>query len=574
MGEERESSEGLISPDELLEEPIPSHPIAAAMADMATSRRGRQDPRVGTVLDGRFKIQRLVARGGMGKIYEAGQHPLGRRVALKVMDLGYAEDLDPDFQKRFFLEASTCASLSHPNTIRVFDYGHTDDETYYIVMEFIDGETLLNVIDREAPLDPLRVIHIARQVCASLAEAHGQGVIHRDLKPSNVLLTRHGEHEDFAKVLDFGLVKLLHEDAEEMTKSGLFLGSPNYMSPEQIRSNKIDQRADLYSLGVILYMALTGKSPFKRNSSVNVLLAQLEDAPPPFVETLPAHAIVATLEWVVMTCLAKDPAHRFSTVQELSRALKAVEAELHGQIAPIDPVLEGGRLVLTQEASNAIATVRWSATGPGPRPETSGAIAATNDPISSAGSIVSNRLRQDVPPAQAREPSAHRTSGTRARRRKKRSAMDRILGSPLFAMFMGAIVVLLIVALTLLIGRVLQEREGAVVEEPAIEQPTGSIAVEDLPMPPQPDAAGIDMNPRVDPPTPVPGGVEKKKEGAGLKVDDRIRPPRRTERAILRSDVRAGPSAEPEATPSDESATEATPEPRKPRGDLRDPWDD
>ena len=187
----------------------------------------KNDPLVGQTLDNRFVIRRLIARGGMGKIYEAEQTPLGRAVALKVMDLGYAQDLDPDFRKRFFLEASTCAKLSHPNTIRVFDYGSAEPDRYYIAMEYVEGKTLLKLLEEEAPLDPLRTIHIARQICGSLGEAHGQGVIHRDLKPSNVLLTHHGEHADFVKVLDFGLVKLMREDAEEMTRSGLFLGSPN-----------------------------------------------------------------------------------------------------------------------------------------------------------------------------------------------------------------------------------------------------------------------------------------------------------------------------------------------------------
>ena len=318
--------------------PVPAPPPKPA-------RSARRDPLIGAVLDGRYEIKKLIARGGMGRIYSGEQSALGRRVALKVMDLGYSEDLDPDFQKRFFLEASTVAQLSHPNTIRVFDYG-ADGDICYIAMELIEGMTLLQAIHEDAPFEAGRVLHIARQICGSLGEAHRKGIIHRDLKPSNVLLTRHGDVEDYAKVLDFGLVKLLREDAQEITRSGLFLGSPNYMSPEQIRATGVDQRSDLYSLGVILFMALTGKSPFKRNTSINVLLAQLEEAPPALIDVVPDTDASPALQWAVMTCLEKKPADRFATVDELNKALKACEAERRGDLGgPLWLRLEAGVLV-------------------------------------------------------------------------------------------------------------------------------------------------------------------------------------------------------------------------------------
>jgi len=386
------------------------------------------------LLDGRFEITRLVARGGMGKIYEALQQPLGRRVALKVMDLGFAEDLDPDFQKRFFLEASTCAKLSHPNTIRVFDYGSSGDEsdTYFIAMEFIEGHTLLRLIEEEAPLAPLRVIHIARQICASLREAHEQGVIHRDLKPSNVLLTRHGDQSDFVKVLDFGLVKLMQDDAEEMTKSGLFLGSPNYMSPEQIRADHIDQRADIYSLGVLLYMGLTATSPFKRESSVKVLLAQLEDPPEPFSEVVPAGTVPSSLEWVVMTCLQKDPARRFATVSELSKALQACGSELRGQTAALELSLEDGLIVLPEEAIAAI--------DPSPLPSsvTQGELgiarshSTRTDEVKSAVSRAID-LRDDARPTEPSMPARRRLSRPHRRKKKRQRRLAyAVAGTVLF----------------------------------------------------------------------------------------------------------------------------------------------
>ncbi len=562
MGEEREPSEGFISPDELHEEPVAHRPPPSVTGPSSTKRK--KDRRIGMLLDGRFLIKRLVARGGMGKIYEAEQQPLGRRVALKVMDLGYAEDLDPDFQKRFFLEASTCASLSHPNTIRVFDYGSVEEdtgETYYIVMEFIEGSTLLSVIDHDAPLDPLRVIHVARQICGSLGEAHGQGVIHRDLKPSNVLLTTHGEQQDFAKVLDFGLVKLLAEDAEEMTKSGLFLGSPNYMSPEQIRSNRIDQRADLYSLGVILYMGLTGKSPFKRNSSVNVLLAQLEDDPPPFDDFIEPGSIPNSLEWLVLTCLAKKPSDRFADVYELNRALKAVEAEIRGQVPMLDLQLDSsGRLELPHAVDEAIQTVRWS--GSGPRPPSQQSVRKpppVRDPIPSDGSLLSRRIRKDASEAKPRTRTEHRTRGTR---RRQRTALERLLGSPVFAMFLGGLVVVLLAAVLWIGAKVIQEQRAA---------PTTT----ELPNPaetPAPAAAvpALEDLPATDPATPeaAPAGVET--------ATPTPRPRPSTRPAPSQRDTVS--TAQPErATPApDEAESDPTPAPtNKPRGgDLRDPWGD
>jgi len=309
--------------------------------DLVEETGSTGDPLVGRVLQGRYEVRALVARGGMGKIYRAEQVPLGRPVALKVLDLGYSQDHDPEFRKRFFLEAATSARLAHPNTIRIFDYGHEGD-IFFIAMEFIEGRTLLRIIKDEAPLPPLRVVHIARQMCWSLHEAHGLDVIHRDLKPSNVLITQHGDLTDYVKVLDFGLVKLLKDD-EEMTKSGLFLGSPNYMSPEQIRAKGVDQRSDIYSLGVILYRALTATIPFRRDSSMSTLIAQLEDDPPSFAHAAPGIAIPEVMEAIVMRCLDKEPARRFASVQELDRALAAAADVLRdGPPAP-EPSLVPGR---------------------------------------------------------------------------------------------------------------------------------------------------------------------------------------------------------------------------------------
>ncbi|HJL14801.1 MAG TPA: serine/threonine-protein kinase [Sandaracinaceae bacterium LLY-WYZ-13_1] len=292
-------------------------------ATASTARRAKgPDPLIGRVVNDRFRVVALLARGGMGKVYRAEQTPLGREVALKVLNPKYRGENDPEFHKRFFLEASTCSKLSHPNTVTIFDYGRTDDDIYFIAMELLEGRTLHRALREDGAFEPERAMHVARQVCRSLREAHSLGVIHRDLKPANVFLMQHGDETDFVKVLDFGLVKEL-ETGEDLTQTGLFMGSPKYMSPEQIRGESVDARADVYALGVILYEMLTGGAPFDRPNSVNTLMAHVHEAPPALAEANPELAASPPgLEAVVMRALAKDPNARFSGMDEMLVALK------------------------------------------------------------------------------------------------------------------------------------------------------------------------------------------------------------------------------------------------------------
>ncbi len=300
-----------------------------AEGDQATKATGggrEEDPLLGRVINDRFRVVGVIARGGMGKVYRAEQAPLGRAVALKILNPRYQGDHDPEFHKRFFLEASTCSKLTHPNTITIFDYGRTDDDVYYIAMELLEGRTLRQALRQDGPFPPDRALHIARQICRSLREAHNLGVVHRDLKPANVFLVRHGDEDDFVKVLDFGLVKELTDNpADDLTQTGLFMGSPKYMAPEQIRGEEVDGRTDVYALGVLLFEMLTGRVPFDRPNSVNVLMAHVHDAPPSFAEIAPEHALDPELEAVVMRCLAKDPQERFASMGELLIALKEVQ---------------------------------------------------------------------------------------------------------------------------------------------------------------------------------------------------------------------------------------------------------
>jgi len=325
------------------------------------------DPLIGRVVNDRFRVVSMIARGGMGKVYRAEQAPLGREVALKVLNPNYSGDTDPEFHKRFFLEASTCSKLTHPNTVTIFDYGRTDDDIYYIAMELLEGRTLHRALRDEGPMEPARAMHVARQICRSLREAHALGVIHRDLKPANVYLMKHGDESDFVKVLDFGLVKDLDATGEDLTQTGLFMGSPKYMSPEQIRGEKVDARADVYALGVILYEMLTGGVPFDRPNSVNILMAHVHEAPPPMSDA--DRVVPPALEQIVLKALAKAPEDRFPSMDAMLAALKDLASDVGlsithstelGVSGEIGPLGSTGRYDAAMSGEMAAPTIQGS----------------------------------------------------------------------------------------------------------------------------------------------------------------------------------------------------------------------
>ncbi len=284
------------------------------------------DPLVGRTINARFRITGVIARGGMGKVYTAVQAPLGRVCAVKVLSPRYDGDHDPEFHRRFFLEASTASKINHPNTVTIFDYGKADDaDLYYIAMEYIEGRTLYRALREDGPFPEARAAHIARQICRGVREAHKIGVVHRDLKPGNVLLSDHGDEHDVVKVLDFGLVKVVTgATTGDLTEEGLFLGSPKYMSPEQILGHDVSARTDLYALGVMIYEMLCGKVPFDRGTNMHTLLAHVNEALPPIAGQREGLVISPEMEAIVERCLAKDPVARYASTDELLVALRSI----------------------------------------------------------------------------------------------------------------------------------------------------------------------------------------------------------------------------------------------------------
>jgi tRNA A-37 threonylcarbamoyl transferase component Bud32 len=284
------------------------------------------DPLVGRTLDGRYRIDAVLATGGMGRIYKAEQLGLRRTVAIKVLTADPTRELhDPLFRERFTREAEMASSLTSPHTITIFHYGRTDDDVYYIVMEFVDGVTLGQLLRREGRLPIARATSILNQVCLSLGEAHERGIVHRDVKPSNIMLI-HGRH-DQVKVLDFGIAKQLSRDGEgvgqELTSSRSYIGTAEYMAPECF-DGRVDHRSDIYSVGVVLYLALTGRLPFKGTSATQTILMVLKDAVPAIEPVL---SLPGPLEEIIFACLEKDPANRPSTVDEVLHVLQACQLQ-------------------------------------------------------------------------------------------------------------------------------------------------------------------------------------------------------------------------------------------------------
>ena len=286
---------------------------------------GETDPLVGKILNGKFKINSQLATGGMGVIYRGEQLALERKVAIKVLTpTAASSQIDPNFHKRFFLEASILARLQHPNIVTVFDYGRVENlepERYFMAMEFLEGETLFRRMRKAGRIPPHDAMGIAKQIARGLREAHKHGVVHRDLKPSNVMLVPGEDMGELVKILDFGLVKVVADDSEELTQQGSFLGSPRFMSPEQISHGKVDLRTDVYSLGVILYQMLCGRVPFEAPNSVQILIAHLQQPVPPMRERNPEAEVPEALEAFVIRCLSKDPDGRPESMDALIKGL-------------------------------------------------------------------------------------------------------------------------------------------------------------------------------------------------------------------------------------------------------------
>jgi len=272
-------------------------------------------------LQGRYEFITVIGAGGAGVIYKAKQKPLGRPVAVKMI---HSHLVNVTALKRFLQEAKTISTMHHPNIISVHDFGVSEDNQPYMVMDYVEGTTLSDYIKKEGALEPEFAVNLAMQICDGLSHAHSHNVLHRDLKPNNVMLVPLAAGEHHLRVLDFGLAKLFAEDeqADHLTKTGETVGTPAYMAPEQVMGKKLSPRSDIYSLGCLMYHCLTGFVPFGGATKMETMLKQLNDAPPPFSEY--DIDVSERLEELVMQILSKDPAGRPESMAQVKEQLKAL----------------------------------------------------------------------------------------------------------------------------------------------------------------------------------------------------------------------------------------------------------
>lgn len=374
------------------------------------------DPHLGTLIAGKYRLQAAIAQGGGGRVYKGVQEPLGRYVAVKILDpMRSGSPQSSNHTKRFLREATVSSRLSHPNTVVVHDYGTLPDDGLFLVMEYLDGPTLRQVLASAGALPVARAVHIARQIAGSLVEAHAANVVHRDLKPPNVLLVARGDDPDFVKVVDFGLVKSVFAEEDDLTMEGAFVGSPVYMSPEQATGEHVDQRSDIYSFGTMLYEMLCGRPPFRKKGEKadtrRLVMAHVMEEPTHMDVALPGLMVPPKLDALVMRCLAKRSADRPQTMREVLSVLE----ELETAPAPA-PVSTNGdvsaaprraRLGLFVAAGAALALGAviginaWLAS-PAPEPEVEPAAAAPTAPSEAKAP------REAPMPAPAGKPSSVR----------------------------------------------------------------------------------------------------------------------------------------------------------------------
>lgn len=277
---------------------------------------------------GSYKLDKVIGQGGMGEVWLAHHKMLKRAAAVKLIRpeilAGQSMRNEAVIRKRFEREARATAALRNPHTVALYDFGASQDGMFYYVMELLEGCDLQTLVEKHGPLHPGRVKNILIQVCESLEEAHRLGMVHRDIKPRNIFLSKMGWQHDFAKVLDFGLVKTRRTDELSLnTMDGSATGTPAYMAPESALGGKVDGRADIYGLGCVAYYLLTGELVFPESTATAMALAHVQKTPPPLQERTELE-IPAGLEAVIMQCLEKEPEKRPRSAQDLARKLEAL----------------------------------------------------------------------------------------------------------------------------------------------------------------------------------------------------------------------------------------------------------
>jgi len=343
------------------------------LVDYTLRSKPKDDEMVGRVLDGKYRIESVLGRGGMGVVY-AGLHTLlGKRVAIKILRVQFEDDAD--ILSRFTQEARAASAIGSAHIIDITDFGEVEGGAAYFVMEYLDGEPLSAFMKRTGPVAPDRAVSIVEQICRGLQSAHKHGIVHRDLKPDNVFLLRRDDRSDFVKILDFGIAKVAGA-AGPRTRSGMVFGTPHYMAPEQAAGDPVDGRTDVYALGVILFELLVGKVPFDADSFMAILTKHMY-SPTPSLSSMRADPDRSpNLDEIVMKAMNKRPEERWQSMDELRTALlEVVPLTTTGNLLvgsgprPIDTATRPSRsaVAATGSAASAGSSMSLPAAGRGAR---------------------------------------------------------------------------------------------------------------------------------------------------------------------------------------------------------------
>lgn len=336
---------------------------------------------MGTVVADRYHILKKLGEGGMGQVYLAEHVKMGRKSALKVMNPGMNQDADAI--ARFNREASNASRLNHPNICAIYDFGETPDGLIYLAMEFIEGQSLTSLVEKSGALPPARAASIIHQSADALQVAHDAGIVHRDLKPDNIMIAKNRDGSDLAKVVDFGIAKAHSSDAQKVTKTGMVVGTPEYMSPEQLSGDKLDGRSDIYSLGLVAFNCLTGTLPFPSASAQEAMIARLIEQPKTLAEMKPDVAWPTEVQQVMDKALARDSAERYQSAAQFGRELWAACESM-----PASQAAEAGTQVLSAPASAAAGVPKTRVPTPGESGRTVAAPAAQGAPAAAASASV------------------------------------------------------------------------------------------------------------------------------------------------------------------------------------------